>query len=98
MARRRLAYVLAATVPLTEIVLLAALLAFPRTPTGAALVGGGVVALAAGAALTTVRLALEARRPEGLDPALARAAAAGLVAATIVAWVPIVLALALVAL
>jgi hypothetical protein len=97
-ARRRLAHVLTATVPLTELVLLVALLAFPSAPTGSVLLGGGVVAATFGGALVTVHLTHQARRPEGLAPALARGAAAGFVAATLVAWTPILGALVLVSL
>jgi hypothetical protein len=97
-ARRRLGHAVTATVPLTELVLLAALVAFPSAPTGTLLPAAGLVAFAASAALIAGHLAREGRRTAGRDRALARAAAAGLLAATIVAWIPILGALALVAL
>jgi hypothetical protein len=79
-------------------VILAALLGFPSASTGTLLPVAGIVALAASAALVAVHLGRERRRPGGLDPALARAGAAGVVAATVVSWIPILGALALVAL
>jgi hypothetical protein len=96
-ARRRLAHVVMATIPLTELIILAALLAFPGATNGRVLPAAGVAALVASVALVAVHLDREARRGDPVDRRLARAAARGVAAATLVAWIPVLGALALVA-
>jgi hypothetical protein len=95
-ARRRLGYALAATVPLTDAVLLAALLAFPGVPTARVLPIAGLVALVVSTALVSLVSSGWTRRG-ARAPALVRAAVAGLVVATVLSWLPILGALALVA-
>jgi hypothetical protein len=85
-------------VPLTDAVLLAGLLVFPAAPTTSVLSVAGLVALAASATLVALVLS-PGRLPRGArDPALVRAAVAGVVAAAVLAWLPVLGALALVAL
>lgn len=87
-----------ATIPLTELVILVALVAFPGTTTGRVLPAAGVGALVGSVALVAAHLDREARRGELVDRPLARAAASGLVVATVASWMPILGALALLAL
>jgi hypothetical protein len=95
-ARNRLWQALAVTVPLTELVLLVALVAFPETSTGALLPLAGLVAIAINSTLIAGHLARVVQRPGRLDRVLVRAAIAGALAATLVAWIPILGALVLV--
>jgi hypothetical protein len=86
-----------ATIPLTEFVVLVALVAFPGTTNGRVLPAAAAAALVVSLALVAAHLDREARRGGPVDRRLARAAAGGLAAATVVAWIPVLGALALVA-
>jgi hypothetical protein len=72
--------------------------AFPRASTGTLLPASGLVAFDTSGALVAGHLARETHRAVDRDGALTRAAVAGVLVATIVAWVSILGALALVAL